>query len=279
MAEVYFEQAKNLASKRTWLIMDWVTGEDRFQRKEEAGNLYMKAGHAYKALRQYDKALVAFIQASICFNYCGSSEYKDSLNQVITMQRQVDPSRVTDHYQQLIQHLEENGNFTAVAKVYRDLAEHYVTEYRRKEAVEAYLRAAETYELENGKFSAFLCRREAATLLAWDGKFTEAATLYLSLAGENNYRAEEVVFRAGLCQLAAGDKVAALKIVAMFRDLYAGKRFMTFLEQIINAEDPAQFTNYVAEYDSLHRIDPWETMILLAIKKQLVQKEDHEDLT
>ncbi|MHB1910072.1 MAG: soluble NSF attachment family protein [Nitrososphaerales archaeon] len=279
MADVYLEKAKTLTNKRSWKIIDWITGDDSSQRKEEAGTLYMKAGHAYKALRQYDQALEAFIQASICFNYCGSWDYKDSLNQIISMQKKVDPSRLTGYYQQLIQHLEEEGNFTAVAKVYRDLAEQYVTEYRRKEAVEAYLHAAETYELEDGKFSAFLCRREAATILAWDGKFAEAATLYLSLAGENNYLAEEAVLRAGLCQLASGDKVAALKVLAMFRDLYAGKRFMIFLEQIINAEDPVQFTDYVAEYDSLNSIDPWETRILLVIKKRLGQNQDHQDLT
>jgi len=101
------------------------------------------------------------------------------------------------------------------------------------------------------------------------------------------YSAKGYLLNAGICHLARGRKEDISNAVERYKDIdmsFDASRECKLLEDLAAAMengDSDAFTTAVSEFDSLTRLDPWKTSLLLAAKK-LVQKgaeAEEEDLT
>ncbi|KAK9126779.1 hypothetical protein Scep_015625 [Stephania cephalantha] len=81
------------------------------------------------------------------------------------------------------------------------------------------------------------------------------------------YSVKGYLLNAGLCQLCKGDVVAITNALDKYQDLAAS----------IEEEDVTKFTDIVKEFDSMTRLDPWKTTLLLRVKEKLKAKELEED--
>jgi alpha-soluble NSF attachment protein len=86
---------------------------------------------------------------------------------------------------------------------------------------------------------------------------------------------------------AGGRQEDIVSAIEKYMDLditFDGSRECKLLQDCATAMDGGDqqaFTNAIAEYDSLTRLDPWKTSLLLTAKKLIVSREndDEEDLT
>ena len=100
------------------------------------------------------------------------------------------------------------------------------------------------------------------------------------------YSVPGYLLNAGLCLLAAGDGDAMREGLERYQDLdasFSDKRECKFLGDLAEAfeeGDEDRFTEVIAEFDSMTRLDAWKTKLLLAAKKQLqAAQAGDEDLT
>jgi len=173
------------------------------------------------------------------------------------------------------------------AKYHKEIAEVYENEAMDKaKALEHYERAAELYEGEpNSSSSVKPCLLKVAAFSAETGDYPRARELFervASIALETKlggYGAKEFFLKAGLCALADGDVIATKKALEKYRDMspaFERDRECKFLDDVATAVenyDVGAFTDVVADYDALTRLDPFLTQLLLKVKKSISHDE------
>ncbi len=89
------------------------------------------------------------------------------------------------------------------------------------------------------------------------------------------FSAKKHFLHAGLLALASGDAVRAERAVESYSDLdytfaTSGEgKFLASLAEAASANDTQSFTNHVFQYDQIKKLDPWQTSVLLSIKRGL----------
>jgi alpha-soluble NSF attachment protein len=97
------------------------------------------------------------------------------------------------------------------------------------------------------------------------------------------YGVRGILLNAGICQLCRGDPVAITNSLERYQEIdptFSGTREYKLLADLaasMDEGDIAKFTDAIKEFDSMTRLDPWKTTLLLRAKNELKKKEDDED--
>ncbi|KAI8647788.1 soluble NSF attachment protein [Parasitella parasitica] len=256
---------------------------------EDAAELYEKAGNMFKLAQQWENAGEAFIEAAKLFQRgnCAKFEGSRAYDNAAKSYKKSDPAAAVNALREAIVLDQEGGNFRAAARHNQDIAELCETKLERpKEAYEAYAKAAELYNADDSPALSNKCLLKVAEIAANLEMYDVALEKYEQVATASiddpllKWSLKEYWFRAGLCHLCTNDVVKTEKALANYCNMdmsFESSRECALLKDIvecINQGDVDVFTQRVADYDKLTRLDPWKTAMLLKIKKGI----DSEDL-
>ena len=226
----------------------------------EAADLHWKAGNKHDAATGY-------CDAGTCF-------------------KKTDPNEAVNCISKAIEIYTDMGRFNIAAKHHMTVAEIYETELVDIEkAITHYEQAADYYKGEESNTSANRCLLTVARYAAQLEKYQKAIDIYEEVGAVSvespllKYSAKEHFFRAALCHMCVdllNSQIAIKKYEEMF-PAFADSREAKLLKTLhdkLEESDVDGFSEAVAEYDSISRLDPWFTNILLRIKKTINAEPD-----
>lgn len=216
-----------------------------------------------------------------------------------TCYKKSDPSDAIRAYGEAVSLYVDNARIMQAAKLQREIAELYETEEIDADgkshivlALEAYEQAAEFFGMEESKSSESACLSKIAELCsaALDPPdFVRASKLYDDLGRrclESNllkFNAKGYFLQAVLCHLASGDSVGASQAMAKYDSLdytfgesREGK-FANSLIESVEGYDVEGFSTACFEFDRISKLNPWQTSILVAVKRSIDDGGDAED--
>ncbi|KAL3134901.1 hypothetical protein ABBQ32_007867 [Trebouxia sp. C0010 RCD-2024] len=240
----------------------------------DAGDTYSKLAEVHVKQDSKTDAAQAYVEASKAY-------------------QRVDKSNALRCMHKAIGYYTDLGRLGMAARNLREVAETQEKAGLKEECIEFYDKAAELFEVENQSSEANKCRLKIALFSAELERFPVAIEIYESIAKsqvENNllkYSAKSNLLNAGLCRLNVDDEHTLRTALERYDDIdvsYRGSREATFLMALAEARevgDSQKFTDAIAEYDSMTRLDGWKTQLLLRVKKRLtdVAEGEEEDLT
>ena len=202
------------------------------------------------------------------------------------------PAAAVDLLKQAAELYMNMGRLSMAAKYFREVAELLEKAEDKAGAVDFYEQAKDMHETEEMRAESNKCTTKLATLAAELGDYGKSMALWetLAKASVNNnllkYSVKGYLLNGGLCALCGGDLEVIMTCIEKYEDLdatFSGTREYTFLKDLADAVeqgDQEQFTAVVAEFDTVTRLDPWKTSLLLKAKKKIATMEtQEEDLT
>lgn len=254
---------------------------------DEAIELYVKAANSFKMAKKWSEAGEAFTEAAKLHGTAGNRH--DSASSYVEASvcfKKSDPNQAINSLLRAIEIYTEMGRFNLAAKHHITVAEIYESDIVDIEkAITHYEQAADYYKGEEATTSANRCLLSVARYAAQLEKYQKAIEIYEEVAAscvENSllkYSAKEYFFRSALCHMCI-DLLNAQIAIQKYEDMYPAftdsrecKLLKTLLEKL-EESDVDGFSDAVAEYDSISRLDPWFTNILLRIKKSINQEPD-----
>lgn len=271
-----------------------LTGWGLFGSKyEDAADLFDKAANQFKLAKNWNRAANAYERVAECHlksesKHEAASAYVEAANSYKKFSNQ-DAAKALNHAVELYV---EMGRLNMAARYYKDLGEMYEQEQDLEKAMDYFDRAVDLFISEEGTTSANQCRQRVAQIAAQLDDFTKATKIFEEIARQqvnNNllkYSAKGTLLNAGICQLCRGDSVAISNALERFQDIdptFSGTREYRLLADLASSMDEgdvAKFTEAIREFDSMTRLDPWKTTLLLKAKKTIQEKDDlDEDLT
>eukprot|EP01098_Paradermamoeba_levis_P008015 TRINITY_DN3339_c0_g1_i7.p1 TRINITY_DN3339_c0_g1~~TRINITY_DN3339_c0_g1_i7.p1 ORF type:complete len:322 (-),score=94.90 TRINITY_DN3339_c0_g1_i7:140-1012(-) len=264
-------------------MFSFLTGGVRW---DEVSDLYTKSANAYKMAKNWVKAAESFIKSAEA-NLKGGSKYNaanDFIN-AATCYRKTSMADAIKTYKRAIELFTDEGKFNMAAKHHKDLAEICEQETDFESAIDNFQLAADFYEGENSPAAANGCLLKVAQYSGQLERYPKAIEIYEKVGFSSidnkllQWSVKDYFMRAALCHLANGDQVSTRKALERYveRDpSFSQQREYAFLTQILAAfehYDQEAYTAAVTEYDSISRLDPWKTTILLRIKNLIKAEE------
>ncbi|KAK4049816.1 vesicular-fusion protein S17 [Microbotryomycetes sp. JL201] len=253
---------------------------------EEAHDLYVQAGNAYKIDKMWKESGDCFCKAAEMS--LKGDEKDDAANDFWTASKSYkksNPELAVAALRKTIELYQQKGKFRQAADREKEIAGILHQEGGDLQgALEAYERAGELYSSEDAQATANSCFKEAAELAATLQQYPRAIKHFENVATASlgsamtRYSVKEYYLKSALCWLATADVVStkrALEQYATQDTTFAGTREQKFVEAVTDAFDAGDaeaFTDAVAEYDRLTKLDNWKTGILLAIKRQIAEE-------
>lgn len=264
---------------------------------DEAQELYQKAGNQFKLAHEWNDAADCYVQYALVSGKIGMpTEEAQGYVEAANCLRKVAPDSSLEWYDKAIEMYSGSGRYQQAAKQLKSVAELMEQEGKVEVASEYYRNAADMFEMdEHSKSAITQCLVKLAELYARQGKFAEAAKIF-EKEGEKalanhllQFGARDHFLKAGILYLATGDAVTATIACDRYHQMdprLEGTRESQLLKGLTTAfveNDLDGFMQAVSEYDSISRLDPWKTELLVEAKKKLAgtgQVEAHEvDLT
>jgi len=259
--------------------------------KEEAAETFVKAANWFKLAKSWSMAGAAFEKAAEAYNSVADMQYEAAAKygDAAKAYKNCDGIKAVEAYENAIELYTDSARFQQCARMKKEVAEIYEGNSDVPAALAAYIASAEFYDLEDAKSNANSMRLKVAMLSAATGKYGDAADLFEQIAEaalESNllkYGARGHLLRAGLCRLCIGDSIRSQRALEEYGKMdatFSSSREGKLLEAIVSSVeegDVEAFTNQVYEYDSLSKLDEWQTSILLKIKNNIRAEDD--DLT
>lgn len=243
-------------------------GANRF---EDAAEMYEKAGNLFKMNSAWKEAGNAFRECAACHTKSASHhEAATALTSAAGCFKKVDQSEAIKCQTEAIDEYCKLGRFAMAAKIQKDIAENYESQLDFDNAIVAYRQAANWYSGEDSTSSANACLLKVAQFSAQTESYTEAIDLYEQVAFASldsnllKWSVKDYFLRAGLCHICAGDIVAAEKALDKYDNMdatFSSTREFSLLKNIIDSVktgDVAEFTNQVADYDAVSKLDSWK---------------------
>jgi alpha-soluble NSF attachment protein len=193
----------------------------------------------------------------------------------------------------------DNARITQAAKLSKEIAEIYENDEIEEEgkshvvlAIEAYEQAAELFGMEDSKSNASQCLGKIAELCsaALDPPdFLRAGGIYNDLGrrclSSNllKFNAKGYFLQSVLCQLANGDEVGAGQAMSKYENLdytFGDSRegkFAAALIESFQGHDVEGFSTACYEYDRISKLNPWQTAILVKVKRSIDDGGDGSD--
>ncbi|XP_043272379.1 alpha-soluble NSF attachment protein [Venturia canescens] len=254
---------------------------------EEAVECYQRAANMFKMAKKWPSAGAAFCEAATLHSKAGSrhdaaTNYVDAAN----CYKKTDPNEAANCLVKAIEIYTDMGRFTMAAKHHQSIAEMYESEAVDLElAVHHYEQAADYFRGEESISSANKCLLKVAQYAAQLKNYDKAIQIYEQVASASlespllKYSAKEYFFRAALCNLCV-DPLNAQHAIERYQEQYPAfqdsreYKLVKSLIDLLEEQDLEGFTATVTDYDSISRLDPWYTSMLLRIKKQINDNPD-----
>lgn len=190
----------------------------------------------------------------------------------------------------------EMGRLNQAARYIRDIAEQLEKQESGDASIEFYKKAADLFAAEDSTSEANKCRLKVAQFVALSGEYQQAVEIFEDVAkqaAEHNllkYSAKGYLLNAGICRMCFADVESLSATIVRYRDIdltFSNSRECNLLESIataLEAGDDESFSEVVAQYDSLSKLDSWRTSILWNIKNRVIarkrgEEEEEPDLT
>jgi len=247
----------------------------------EAANAFRKAAECHAELRSPFETGNKFMQAGEC--YKKASNFQDAVNV----------------WMLAVEVFQENSRWNQCGNMFKNIGELYesgeltagLEEDSLAEAIVSYEKAAENYcnESPPRQQAANGCLEKIALLSAKREDFRRAAVVFEDLAkgclGNNllKYNAKAHMTKALVCVLATGDSVAFRDKLNEYVALdfsFEGTRehmFLVGVSSAFEAGSAQQFGAACAEFNSIKKIDPWMTTVLLAAKGLIPEEEQESE--
>ena len=218
-------------------------GFGKAQKNEEAADLYVKAGNAYKLENKWQAAGEAFVKAAKCHQDSESS--LEAINDLVNAGnsfKKIDTTKAVSVFKKVIEKYNETGRFGQSAKYHQEIAEMYETDGKSEDAASHYNDAAQLYINENKALSAQPCFLKIASIHAKDGHFIQAADIFERIARDclqsrlGAFSAKGYFFQSLICYLAAGDNVATRSKIDAFKSVdhqFPSSRECGFIEKLL----------------------------------------------
>uniref|UniRef100_A0A8C7SHU5 N-ethylmaleimide-sensitive factor attachment protein, beta b n=1 Tax=Oncorhynchus mykiss TaxID=8022 RepID=A0A8C7SHU5_ONCMY len=229
---------------------------------EAAGNAFCQAARIHMQLQNKHDSATSFIDAGNAFKKSDPNEAIKCLNAAV------------DIYTDM-------GRFTIAAKHHITIAEIYESELVDIEkAIAHYEQAADYYKGEESNSSANKCLLKVGAYAAQLEQYAKAIEIYEQVGSSTmdnpllKYSAKEYFFKASLCHFIVDElnaKLAVEKYEEMF-PAFSDSRECKLLKKLLDAHEEQNceaFTEAIKEFDSISRLDQWQTTMLLRIKKTI----------
>uniref|UniRef100_A0A673X6A0 NSF attachment protein beta n=1 Tax=Salmo trutta TaxID=8032 RepID=A0A673X6A0_SALTR len=227
-----------------------------------AGNAFCQAARIHMQLQNKHDSATSFIDAGNAFKKSDPNEAIKCLNAAV------------DIYTDM-------GRFTIAAKHHITIAEIYESELVDIEkAIAHYEQAADYYKGEESNSSANKCLLKVGAYAAQLEQYAKAIEIYEQVGSSTmdnpllKYSAKEYFFKASLCHFIVDElnaKLAVEKYEEMF-PAFSDSRECKLLKKLLDAHEEQNceaFTEAIKEFDSISRLDQWQTTMLLRIKKTI----------
>uniref|UniRef100_A0A673MPK2 Alpha-soluble NSF attachment protein-like n=1 Tax=Sinocyclocheilus rhinocerous TaxID=307959 RepID=A0A673MPK2_9TELE len=215
---------------------------------EEACDLYVRAANMFKMAKNWSEAISCFCQA-------------------------------IDIYTDM-------GRFNIAAKHHISIAEIYESELLDiDKAVAHYEHAADYYKGEESTSAANKCLLKVATYAAQMEQYQKATEIFEQIGTYSmdttllKYGAKDHFFKAALCHFCV-DMLNCKLAVQKYEEMYpafSDARECKLLKKLLDAHEEQNIDAYadaVREFDSITRLDQWQTTMLLRIKKTIQDAEN-----
>ena len=216
-----------------------------------------------------------------------------------TCYKKSNPADAVQAFAQAVSLYTDNARITQAAKLSKEIAELYENEEIEEDdkshivlAIEAYEQAAELFGMEDSKSAASQCLGKIAELCsaALDPPdYSRASKIYDDLGrrclSSNllKFNAKGHFLQAIMCHLAHGDDVGAEQAAAKyesldytFGDSREGK-FGNALIEAVKGYDVEEFSTACFEFDRISKLNPWQTSILVKVKRSIDEGGDGDD--
>ncbi|KAG1370088.1 alpha-soluble NSF attachment protein [Cocos nucifera] len=257
---------------------------------EDAADLYEKAANCFKLAKNWDRAGAVYIKLASCHlklesKHEAASAYVDAAN----CYKKISVQDAAQSLNQAVNLFLEIGRLNMAARYCKELGELYEQEQDLEKAIDYFERAADLFQSEEVTTSANQCKQKVAQFAAQLEQYPKAIEIFEAIARHsmnNNllkYSVKGILLNAGICQLCRGDVVAITNSLERYQELdptFSGTREYKLLADLaasMDEEDVGKFTDVIKEYDSMTRLDPWKTTLLLRAKNALKAKEEEED--
>lgn len=225
--------------------------------------------------------------------------FSDFPNRAGTCYKKSNPADAIKAYKQAVSLYTDNARITQAAKISKEVAELYEVEEIDEDgkshivlAIESYEQASELFGMEDSKSSASQCLAKIAELCsaALDPPdFLRASSIYDDLGRrclDSNllkFNAKGYFLQAIFCHLASGDAVGGRQALDRYQnvdytfgDSREGK-FANALIESVEGYDVEGFSTACFEYDRISKLNPWQTSILVKVKRSIDDGGEDED--
>ncbi|XP_076867282.1 N-ethylmaleimide-sensitive factor attachment protein, alpha a isoform X1 [Brachyhypopomus gauderio] len=258
---------------------------------EEACDMYVRAANMFKMAKNWHAAGDAFckaakLQLQIQSKHDAAMHFIDAGNAY----KKADPQEAIKCLTRAIDIYTDMGRFTIAAKHHISIAEIYESELvDTDKAVAHYEQAADYYKGEESTSAANKCLLKVATFAAQLEQYQKAIEIYEQIGTycmDNTllkYGAKDHFFKAALCHFCVdmlNAKLAVRRYEEMF-PAFSDARECKLLKKLLDAheeQDVGAYTDAVKDFDSIMRLDQWQTTMLLRIKKTIEEEEEEGDL-
>ncbi|TRY59886.1 hypothetical protein DNTS_008119 [Danionella cerebrum] len=236
---------------------------------EEACDLYVRAANMFKMAKNWSAAGDAFCKAAqlhlqVQSNHNAAINFLDAGNAF----KKVDPQEAIGCFSQAIDIYTDMGRFNIAAKHHISVAEIYESELLDiDKAIVHYEQAADYYKGEESTSSANKCLVKVATYAAQLEQYQKAIEIFEQIGTYSmdttllRYGAKDYFFKAALCHFCV-DMLNCKLAVEKYEEIYPAF-----------ADDRVCKLLKVKEFDSITRLDQWQTTMLLRIKKTFQDEE------
>uniref|UniRef100_A0A3P8Y9T5 N-ethylmaleimide-sensitive factor attachment protein, beta b n=1 Tax=Esox lucius TaxID=8010 RepID=A0A3P8Y9T5_ESOLU len=249
---------------------------------EEACEMYCRAANMFKMAKNWTAAGNAFCQAArIHMQLQNKHDSATSFIDAGNAYKKADPNEAIKCLSAAVDIYTDMGRFTIAAKHHITIAEIYESELVDIEkAIAHYEQAADYYKGEESNSSANKCLLKVGAYAAQLEQYAKAIEIYEQVGSSTmdnpllKYSAKEYFFKASLCHFIVDElnaKLAVEKYEEMF-PAFSDSRECKLLKKLLDAHEEQNseaFTEAIKEFDSISRLDQWQTTMLLRIKKTI----------
>uniref|UniRef100_A0A8K9WZN7 N-ethylmaleimide-sensitive factor attachment protein, beta b n=1 Tax=Oncorhynchus mykiss TaxID=8022 RepID=A0A8K9WZN7_ONCMY len=249
---------------------------------EEACEMYCRAANMFKMAKNWNAAGNAFCQAArIHMQLQNKHDSATSFIDAGNAFKKSDPNEAIKCLNAAVDIYTDMGRFTIAAKHHITIAEIYESELVDIEkAIAHYEQAADYYKGEESNSSANKCLLKVGAYAAQLEQYAKAIEIYEQVGSSTmdnpllKYSAKEYFFKASLCHFIVDElnaKLAVEKYEEMF-PAFSDSRECKLLKKLLDAHEEQNceaFTEAIKEFDSISRLDQWQTTMLLRIKKTI----------
>jgi alpha-soluble NSF attachment protein len=254
---------------------------------EEAAEIYQKAASFFKLAKKYNEAGDAFVKSADCFSKQGNKyDAATNYNDAAGCYKKISPMDAIRCLNTASELYMDLGRFAQAAKVKKEIGETYEAEMNFENALEAFEEAANYFQGEDSLSSANQCLLKVGQLAAQLDNFDKAIEVYEKVAEASvesqllKWSVKDYYLRAGICYLCKGasmDLPAHMERYSQMDVTFNSTREYRFLQDIVAAVDNTDvetFTNVVADFDQISKLDAWKTSMLLKIKQKMRDEDD-----